>query len=534
MPAPSLIVCDGPLPESIRVSADAKVLSHAEFAAGARNGTWFKRILAYGDVGMVVPHTWLRSKPLLVLTVMRMLSRGACWLEDEAGNKTQIGIGVILRRALTLSVESCKLPFLLRDIRKQVDELQRWSESRTPSPLHDGGVPLYLRTDLWFTAQVGGSVTHTAGVVNHLQEFFGRPQVFLTAPNPLLSADLAWKRILPEARYWDFREIPALAFSATARQEILKQLRGAKPSFIYQRYSLNNYAGAMLARDLAVPLVLEYNGSEVWISQNWGKAAARADLSAQIEALNLSAADLIVVVSKVLRDELVSRAVDERKILINPNGVDIDFFRPDVDAAGLRASLGLDGKTVIGFIGTFGPWHGAQVLVQAFASLLSKEAANQGKLHLLMVGDGAGHPAAQKLAQDLGVADSCSFTGLVPQLDGPRYLACCDILAAPHVPNADGTEFFGSPTKLFEYMAMGRPILASRLGQIGEVLEHDRSGWLVEAGSPESLSAGLSAVLANVELRARLGAEARDRAVKEYSWRTHVEKLAAAIRKIGT
>ena len=97
-----------------------------------------------------------------------------------------------------------------------------------------------------------------------------------------------------------------------------------------------------------------------------------------------------------------------------------------------------------------------------------------------MIGDGPGLPDAKRIIEEAGLGAEAHFTGLVEQEEGPEYLAACDILASPHVPNADGSPFFGSPTKLFEYMAMGKAIVASNLDQIGETLRHpfdpDRRG----------------------------------------------------------
>ena len=127
------------------------------------------------------------------------------------------------------------------------------------------------------------------------------------------------------------------------------------------------------------------------------------------------------------------------------------------------------------------------------------------------------------------MTDVCVRTGLVPQEEGPGYLAACDLLVAPHVPNADGTPFFGSPTKLYEYMAMGKGIVASALGQIAEVLEHDRTAWLVTPGSPESLAAGLKTLIDDPAHCARLGAAARDTAVSRHSWRRHTTRIVEAL-----
>jgi glycosyltransferase involved in cell wall biosynthesis len=121
------------------------------------------------------------------------------------------------------------------------------------------------------------------------------------------------------------------------------------------------------------------------------------------------------------------------------------------------------------------------------------------------------------------------FAGLVDQGDGPQHLAACDILASPHVPNADGTPFFGSPTKLFEYMAVGRAIVASDLDQIGDVLKHGTTALLVPPGDPRTLAAGLSRLIDDEQLRAALGAAARREAVAHHTWRAHVRRTIAAL-----
>ncbi len=144
--------------------------------------------------------------------------------------------------------------------------------------------------------------------------------------------------------------------------------------------------------------------------------------------------------------------------------------------------LGLDGKIVIGFIGTFGPWHGAEVLARAFGELIDRHPAYRDSLRLLMIGDGVKMPEVRAALDAAGVNDLAVMTGIVPQAEGPVYLAASDILASPHVANSDGTPFFGSPTKLFEYMAMGKGIVASDLDQVGEILEHGRAAQMVRPG----------------------------------------------------
>jgi len=119
--------------------------------------------------------------------------------------------------------------------------------------------------------------------------------------------------------------------------------------------------------------------------------------------------------------------------------------------------------------------------------------------------------------------------GRVHQAEAPRHLAACDVLVSPHVPNADGSRFFGSPTKLFEYMAMGRPIVASRLEQIGQALDHEETALLVPPGDSEALVAALRCLLADPALRARLGAAARRAAEARHTWRRHTARIVEAL-----
>jgi glycosyltransferase involved in cell wall biosynthesis len=122
------------------------------------------------------------------------------------------------------------------------------------------------------------------------------------------------------------------------------------------------------------------------------------------------------------------------------------------------------------------------------------------------------------------------LTGAVDHERVPRLLDACDVLASPHVPLEDGSEFFGSPTKLFEYMAMGKGIVASRLGQIGEVLADGETALLVEPNDARQLSEAIQRLAASSDLRARLGAAARREAVARHTWAHNAGRVLEAYR----
>ncbi len=217
--------------------------------------------------------------------------------------------------------------------------------------------------------------------------------------------------------------------------------------------------------------------------------------------------------------------------MVNPNGVDPKFYSPSLDGEEVRSRYGLQDKTVIGFIGTFGLWHGAEVLADAYGRLLESTPDLADSLRLLMIGDGVTRQLVEDNLASHGVRDLAVLTGLVPQEEGPNHLAACDILIAPHVPNPDGTPFFGSPTKLFEYMAMGKGIVASRLDQIADVLVHDETAWMVDAGNPAHLADGIRELVGNTERRRRLGRAARERVVAAHTWKQHTARIIEKLKE---
>src|SRR5262249_20885353 len=140
------------------------------------------------------------------------------------------------------------------------------------------------------------------------------------------------------------------------------------------------------------------------------------------------------------------------------------------------------------FIGTFGQWHGADVLAEAIRRLVVEQSdwLERVNVHFVLVGDGLKMPIVRETLRDRRCSRFVTLTGRLPRSVAPAYLGASDGLGSPHVANADGSRFFGSPTKLFEYMAMGKAIVASDLDQIGEVLSHSVRASDLPAGDLDS------------------------------------------------
>jgi len=379
----------------------------------------------------------------------------------------------------------------------------------------------YIWTPHWFGLSAGGSLSHIYGVTKGFKNL-GKRLVFITTDKPALVDRLKCPVyvVAPFGLIRNFPEFPEMAYNYTLFKDACEIFDKERPSAIYQRYSLNNYIGVTLSLKNKIPLIIEYNGSEIWVAKNWGKRLIFEGITEKIEILNLRAADLIVVVTDVMKEELLNRGIEEGKILVNPNGFDPEMYNPEIDREEIRKRYGFRDKIVVGFIGTFGPWHGAEVLAETIKPVVQKNT----RIRFLFVGDGLRIPMVKEIIKRDGVEGFVILAGLVPQEEAPKYLAACDVLASPHVPNPDGSRFFGSPTKLFEYMGMGKAIVASDLEQIGEVLEHKKTAWLVKPGDFRELAEGIIKLAEDEDLRNELGRNARKEALEKYTWDKNVRR----------
>ncbi len=391
---------------------------------------------------------------------------------------------------------------------------------------------LFLRTDHWFGVKSGGSVGHLEGVITGFRSNDVRTSIvssdFLTG----VDSKVDFRLITPDYSVGaNIPEIPDLLYNIQLQQSS-STVHSINPSFVYQRYSLGNYFGIYLKYKHKIPFVCEYNGSFVWMAEKWnGRKLLHNNLMLSIEMLNLQHSDVIVVVSSVMKEELIERGIDGRKILVNPNGVHPNVYSPVVESERIKNMYNLQNKFVFGFLGTFGPWHGAEVLTKAFGLLLRKYPEIKDKVVLMLVGDGKTMHQVNESIIEFFIENSVLLTGLVPQAEGPEYLSACDVLVSPHIQNPDHSRFFGSPTKLFEYMSMNKPIIASDLEQIGDILEHNKTALLTEPGNIEQLISAMYSLYQDTELRSSLGNEARKEVISNYSWHDHTKKILTFLKK---
>lgn len=491
-----------------------------------RGGLWGK-FRAYSKVFVYAPDPGIIPESSTALAAALFMGKRAYTI-DGCGQIEKITWFKLVACLCAYLRDRFMLPVYLRKLDIALNELEKRAKQRKIPALPAQGNVCYLRPDLIAGLKAGGSVGHIGGVINNLGSFGYKATFFSVENLPLIGVDFF--EVRPDSRkMWSQEGLAAITFSSCFAEKVERWI-GSKGNlaFIYQRHGLNTWAGAQAALNCNCPFVLEYNGSEVWVAKHWGTPIVREELGMRVENLSLAAADLIVVISQVLAEELVERGFDKEKILVNPNGVDTEFYTPLADGSAVRKHYGVEDKLVIGFIGTFGRWHGAEKLAEAWGLLLERRPELSARAALLFIGDGL---TVQETREVLASwqADAV-FTGTIPQKSGPEYLAACDILVAPHIPNADGSKFFGSPTKLFEYMAMGKAIVASDLDQLGEVIEPEKTGLLVQPGDARAMSHALERLVYDRELRQKLGLAAREKAESKHTWKQHTAHIIDALK----
>ena len=474
---------------------------------------------------------WQRGQNLFMLFGAMAGAREVLLIDAHGGLRREPGTPLLWKGPGRLARESIFSAKVMARARRELATLERnvrnYSPSRVVAKNYDQSQPriVYLRATPGPGTQAGGASSHIKGVVDGLIKLQAQVEIISNDALAGLHQNKLKLTVIPPEPLGATRAVFDVHNNAVFTRGVLNEIQDRVPDFIYQRYARFSWAGVVAHLQTNRPLFLEYNGSEVWVGKHWDRVKM-LDLLERYERLNLAAATRIFVVSQVERNNLERSGVAPEKIIVNPNGVDTNIFRPHVGGAAKRNELGVrPDEQLVGFVGTFGPWHGVLVLAQAI-KLIPKDLPAR----FLLVGAGALLGEMQNLLRAEEQSGRVIFYGGVPHDQIPALLDACDVLVSPHVPLAEGAEFFGSPTKLFEYMAMGKGIVASRLGQIAEVLNDEQTALLIEPGNAEELSAAIMRLIKTPNLRESLGTAAREKAITSHTWLRNAQNILDAYR----
>ncbi len=399
------------------------------------------------------------------------------------------------------------------------------------------GVGVYLRTDFWAQITSGGSYGHTCYVAKELAAVTERFVCFMASRFAMLDRDGLHQVVMPKASETS-SETDLLGAHWFYYPQLKLALQGLKPAYIYERLCQANFCGAALSLELGIPYFVEYNGSEISMTRSFGGVGLEnEDVFIAAEDAAFRQATMITVVSQVIRDSLIERGVDPAKILVNPNGADPAAYAPPSaqSKAALRSEFGFaPDDRVIGFTGTFGGWHGIDVLAEAIPEIC----ARSPRAKFLLIGDGTHKHLVDAAVVQHNLSGRVKSVGRVPQDEGARLLGACDIYVSPHNSHMVDSKFFGSPTKLFEYMAMGEGVVGSDLEQLGEVLSPalraadlsradlrvtDQRAVLCTPGDVKEFVDAVVGLVERPEIASALGRNARQAVIDSFSWQRHVE-----------
>jgi glycosyltransferase involved in cell wall biosynthesis len=311
---------------------------------------------------------------------------------------------------------------------------------------------------------------------------------------------------------------------------LTKLVREEKIQIIQERHEMRMDMSPLSTRFLGIPSVLEVNSP--FIEEAFEERSFSFRSRNFFRRLGFDNASAIVVQTRLLRDIILKQT--KTPIHVIPNGADPDLFSPAASDPGLARRLAL-GNEVIGFAGAFHPWHGAQDLVEAFGILAPK----RPEARLLMIGGGGEElEKCRRFVSEKGLEGKVVFTGKVPYDRLPVHLKLCSVLVAPFSPSRDARrravfERYGlwwCPLKIFEYMAMGKPVVSSEVGVIPEYIEG--AGMLYPEGDIPALADRLSSLLSDGALRENLGAEGRRKVEKEFNWAQVARRTAKLYREL--
>ncbi len=285
-----------------------------------------------------------------------------------------------------------------------------------------------------------------------------------------------------------------------------------RPDVVLSRYKLYRGSAAFVARRLHLPYVIWIDAPASYEQRKYLKKFVQIPgLAEGFERMLINMADRAVLVSEEIKKYLPKSALADGRVKVIPNGVDTGKFNPSLDARDIRRQFP-ESSVIIGFVGSFSPWHG----IEALKSLMDIALTSSDKTCFLLVGEGSRRAEVEEFIRSKGWdSRRIRFTGHVSHEEVPRYVAAMDICLLPYDQESD--EFYFSPLKLFEYMSCAKPVLASRLGQIEKVIQDGINGFLY-AKTQAEMADKLKRLIQDASLRKRLGENARQTILDHYTW----------------
>jgi glycosyltransferase involved in cell wall biosynthesis len=328
------------------------------------------------------------------------------------------------------------------------------------------------------------------------------------------------KKITPKILWRTLKDVNLLRFD---RYNASERLRGAieefKPDCIYERCNYMQFSGVRMAREYGLKHIMEINSPYVDQYNQLGKSRSLMERYARkIECRQVKETDLPLAMVGPLRDYFCERCdADAGDFLVTHDAFNKDNIQVDSESQqAIIEDYDLAGNTVIGYIGSIFEWHGLDKLIKAFDEM------NMPDAKLLIVGYGEYMVNLTDLVKKQGREADVIFTGRVPKEDVFNYINIMDICAAPNA------AWYQSPVKIFEYGAMGKPILGPDTKAVREIMEPEKDGVLVQP-EVEDVKRGLKQLMQNPEEAQKLAAHFQQKVLKEYTWENNAKRVMKAL-----
>ncbi|XQW85348.1 glycosyltransferase [Thalassotalea piscium] len=304
-----------------------------------------------------------------------------------------------------------------------------------------------------------------------------------------------------------------LFFNVISYFRLRREVKQHQIDCIYERYSLFLFASVWWAKRNGVPIVLEINDSCL---VHRVRHLTFRGLARKIEEWIFSNATGLVFISSHFQRVATDAYPNIAPSVVSPNAADLDKFIIDRDAGiALREQLNINDKVVLGYVGAFVHWHG----IDWFVEMIVDQLKAHPKLVLLLVGDGVCFEPIKKLTQEAGVGSQIILPGRVEHAQIPAYLSAMDMGILP-----DSNDY-GSPMKLFEFMAMEKGMVAPDFSPIAEVVKHNETSWLFPANNRQACIDLTLSLVEQQEQQKQVGLNARSYIEKERQWRHNAEQI---------
>lgn len=312
-------------------------------------------------------------------------------------------------------------------------------------------------------------------------------------------------------------ELFELAFNLIAVIRLRKTVKEKNITLIYERYSLFMFASVWWAKRHNLPIVLEINDS---CQVQRVRSLTFKKLAAKIESWIFKNATGLVFISTRFKEVAEQAYGDIANSVVSPNGADLDkFIIDETSGVALRSKLGIEDKIVLGYVGAFVHWHG----IDWFVDLACQKLKETPELVLLLVGDGVAFEGIKNRVIEAGVESQVILPGKVPHHEVSTFLSAMDLGILP-----DSNDY-GSPMKLFEFMAMGKGMIAPDFSPIAEVVKDNETSWLFPASDKQACIDKVFEIVKDKQAYKKVGLNARVYIENERQWKHNAEQLLSLV-----